>query len=307
MTEEESTPEINTAADLAQLRGEGRILSSQELEELSTRVKALEDMAKLEDRLKTLESQERPRSTTDSEGNQPKRQRQQREQKGIREWLAFQEWTRENIQNGQNATATLYEQPNRARRLSDQSPVQSNAYLSATERDLLQQDQKASAMTFYSKLYRTLKQQFKTSDIAIPETRAKCVAVAQHVWEGLYNKKENFGSASKYPQTGSGWDRKGQYHLGHRKSELQENDKKKENKKELVYYSCNKPGHHANDCLYKKMFPERPPRSDQLERIVRYCVAIIPGHSSTSRDRHACRGGSCLWSQAYSFTPIFSY
>ena len=34
---------------------------------------------------------------------------------------------------------------------------------------------------FYSKLTRELKKQFKTSDIPIPETRAKYVAVAQHV------------------------------------------------------------------------------------------------------------------------------
>ena len=56
--------EATTAADLARLRNEGRPLSSQELKELSTRVKALEEMARLEDRLKALESQKRPRFTT---------------------------------------------------------------------------------------------------------------------------------------------------------------------------------------------------------------------------------------------------
>jgi hypothetical protein len=80
MAEEKATRKINTAADMAQLRREGRILSSQELEELSTRVTALEEMAKLEDRFKILESRKRPRPITDMEGNQPKRQRQQRYQ-----------------------------------------------------------------------------------------------------------------------------------------------------------------------------------------------------------------------------------
>ena len=56
--------EATTAADLARLRNEGRPLSSQELKELSTRVKALEEMARLEDRLRALESRKRPRSTT---------------------------------------------------------------------------------------------------------------------------------------------------------------------------------------------------------------------------------------------------
>jgi hypothetical protein len=38
---------------------------------------------------------------------------------------------------------------------------------------LPQQDDKASAMTFYSKLMKELRKQFKTSDIPISETRAK--------------------------------------------------------------------------------------------------------------------------------------
>ena len=80
--------------------------------------------------------------------------------------------------NGQNATTTLYEQLNAAKQLPDKSPIQFNTYLSAIERDLPQQDDKASAITFYSKLIRELKKQFKTSDIPILETRAKCVAIA---------------------------------------------------------------------------------------------------------------------------------
>ena len=60
------TPEANTtvstAADLARLRDEGRTLSTQELKELTAKIKALEDIAKLEDRLRALENQKRPRS-----------------------------------------------------------------------------------------------------------------------------------------------------------------------------------------------------------------------------------------------------
>src|SRR6266487_2643232 len=150
------------------------------------------------------------------------------QQKGIGKWSTFINWTRDNIQNGQNATATLYEQLNFARQLQDQSPVQFNAYLSAIERDLPQQDNKASAMTFYSKLTKELKRQFKTSDIPIPETRAKCVAVAQRIWEGLHGSEEKKSpesyrslrekddSGSKYPRTDSKRDRKDRYHLGHR-------------------------------------------------------------------------------------------
>ena len=69
--------------------------------------------------------------------------------------------------------------------LSHKSPVQFNAYLASIERDLPQQTEQASAMTFYSKLSSELKRQFKTSNIQIPETRAKCVAISQRIWEGL--------------------------------------------------------------------------------------------------------------------------
>ena len=58
---DQATPEVNTAADLAKLQAEGRLLTPQELKELNTRVKALEDIAKLEDRLKALENQKRHR------------------------------------------------------------------------------------------------------------------------------------------------------------------------------------------------------------------------------------------------------
>src|SRR5271167_2661853 len=58
---------VNTAADLAKLRDEGQTLSSQELKELNTRVKALEEMARLEDRLRTLENRKRSRSAATSE------------------------------------------------------------------------------------------------------------------------------------------------------------------------------------------------------------------------------------------------
>jgi hypothetical protein len=51
--------EINTATDLARLRAEGTMLTTTELKELNARIKTLEDMAKLEDRLRLLENRKR--------------------------------------------------------------------------------------------------------------------------------------------------------------------------------------------------------------------------------------------------------
>jgi hypothetical protein len=53
---------VNTAADLAKLRNAGKPLSSQELKDLNVRIKAFEEMAKMEDRLRALETRKRPRS-----------------------------------------------------------------------------------------------------------------------------------------------------------------------------------------------------------------------------------------------------
>ena len=60
-TSDNSSQEINTAADLAKLRNAGKPLSSQEIKELNARIKAFEEMAQMEDRLRALENRKRPR------------------------------------------------------------------------------------------------------------------------------------------------------------------------------------------------------------------------------------------------------
>ena len=66
-TSDNSSREVNTAADLAKLRNAGKPLSSQELKELNARIKAFEEMARMEDRLRALESRKRPRSQESSD------------------------------------------------------------------------------------------------------------------------------------------------------------------------------------------------------------------------------------------------
>ena len=103
-------------------------------------------------------------------------------QKGdIQKWPIFIKQTHKNIQNSQNIIATLYEQLNTTKQLLDQSPIQFNAYVATIKQDLPQQNETAIAMTFYSKLSKELRKQFKTSDIPIPETRAKYITIAQYI------------------------------------------------------------------------------------------------------------------------------
>ena len=66
-------------------------------------------------------------------------------------------------------------------------------------------------MTFYSKLTKELKRQFKTSNILILDTRAKCIVVAQYVQEGFYRLKGNKGSRGSEGKEGSGLSTKLKY------------------------------------------------------------------------------------------------
>src|SRR6266487_3538360 len=64
-----STIEVTTAADLAKLRTEGKPLTSQELKELNARIKAFEEMARIEDRLRLLENRKRQHDSEASENH----------------------------------------------------------------------------------------------------------------------------------------------------------------------------------------------------------------------------------------------
>ncbi len=121
-------------------------------------------------------------------------------------------------------------------------------------------------MMFYSKLTKELKKQFKTSDIPIPETRAKCVAIAQHVQESLCRLKEkkSFESykgsrekdkcSSKYLQTDSRRDWKDRYYLGYyyKNNQNKEKTRPTSEKKQLVCYKCNKLGYYTTSCSNQK-------------------------------------------------------
>jgi hypothetical protein len=64
-----STMEVTTAADLARLRAEGKPLTSQELKELNARIKAFEEIARMEDRFRLLENRKRQHDSEALENN----------------------------------------------------------------------------------------------------------------------------------------------------------------------------------------------------------------------------------------------
>jgi hypothetical protein len=58
---------ITTAVELEQLQNKGKTFTIQELKELNTRVKALEEIVYIEDRLRLLENRKRPRDSKTSD------------------------------------------------------------------------------------------------------------------------------------------------------------------------------------------------------------------------------------------------
>ena len=73
----EPMKEFHSAADLTRFRNKGGILSTRELKELKARTKAREEMIELENRMRTIENAETPRSperTTEPTDQQQKLQ-----------------------------------------------------------------------------------------------------------------------------------------------------------------------------------------------------------------------------------------
>ena len=64
-----STIEVTTTTNLAKLLADSKPLTSQEHRELNTQIKALEEMAQMEDQLRALESCKRQRPTKDPNDN----------------------------------------------------------------------------------------------------------------------------------------------------------------------------------------------------------------------------------------------
>ena len=107
----------------------------------------------------------------------------------------------------------------------------------------------------------------------------KCVAVAQHTWEGLHGLEERRGfeghkslkekdykdskgkddSRLRYSQTDSRRDRKDRYHLGHcHKDDHNKEKRRSTTKKEVICFKCNKPGHYATSFPNLKGLDKKP-------------------------------------------------
>ena len=85
-------------------------------------------------------------------------------------------------------TAALYEKYDEAKQLEKQSPFEFDAYLTSLEALMKDQEGRGSAMSFFAKLLKPLRDQMKASGDTLPEDRRQMVAKAQRAWEATLKK-----------------------------------------------------------------------------------------------------------------------
>ena len=82
----------------------------------------------------------------------------------------------------------MYEKYNEARQLENQSPFEFDAYLTSLEVLMEDKGDRGSAMSFFAKLLKPLRDQKKASGDTLPENRRQIVAKAQRAWEATLKK-----------------------------------------------------------------------------------------------------------------------
>ena len=82
----------------------------------------------------------------------------------------------------------MYEKYDEARQLENQSPFEFDAYLTSLEALMEDKGDRGSAMSFFAKLLKPLRNQMKASSDTLPEDRHQMVAKAQYAWEATLKK-----------------------------------------------------------------------------------------------------------------------
>ena len=85
----------------------------------------------------------------------------------------------------------MYEKYDKARQLENQSPFEFDAYLTSLEALMEDKDDYGSAMSFFAKLLKQLRDQIKASGDTLLEDRCQIVVKAQHTWEATLKKRRS--------------------------------------------------------------------------------------------------------------------
>ena len=113
----------------------------------------------------------------------------------------FVRWVRKTINSGTDGTVSLYEKYDEATQLENQYPFEFDAYLTSLEALMEDKGDRGSAMSFFAKLLKLLRDQMKASGDTLPEDRRQMVAKAQRAWEATLKKgRPNQNQSAKHRQ-----------------------------------------------------------------------------------------------------------
>ena len=200
----------------------------------------------------------------------------------------FVRWVRKTINGGTDGTVALYEKYDEAKQLENQSPFEFDVYLTSLEALMEDQGGRGSAMSFFAKLLKPLRDQMKASGDTLPEDRRQMVAKAQRAWEATLKKgrpnqdqltKQRQRSRSPRHKSYSRRDyrdrsrsrhrheshRERESHRDHHKDRYERKDRDRKDRREdrsrqdskdqLTKgrcYSCGEPGHYSANCPKKQ-------------------------------------------------------
>ena len=85
----------------------------------------------------------------------------------------------------------MYEKYDEARQPENQSPFEFDAYLTSFEALMEDKGDRGSAMSFFAKLLKPLRDQIKASGDTLLEDRRQMVAKAQRAWEATLKKERS--------------------------------------------------------------------------------------------------------------------
>jgi hypothetical protein len=175
-------------------------------------------------------------------------------------WSAFENWTRECVDNLADQTSQAFKDLNGAKQRDTQTPLEFHQYLESIEDEFERKSDQERALVFYSKLNRELIRHIDHTVSEKPKTREGMVRCAMQYWPGIQRQlhktppnRDRGGGDKSYRH--SNQNRHKPYHRDDKKTPQEHDDKggsherKHDDKREPPRcWTCNSDKHLQWDC-----------------------------------------------------------